>query len=299
MADRYPDDRYRDRDWERGGGRRYRDESYYGGYYGSPEPRGERGDYGRGRRDDRGFFERAGDEVRSWFGDEEAERRRMRDEREESGRGWGERGGERGMGRERHGEDRRWGGYGDEEVDRDWARRWGYMDRQEAGRGQQRDWEQERRYGTAGMYGGPAAGYGYGGQSSMYGGEGYGAGRQGYGAERSWTSAGWGAQSGPYAGRGPRGYTRSDERIREDVCERMSQHGQLDASDIEVRVTAAEVILQGSVGSRYAKRIAEDIAESVSGVREVSNQLRVTTTKDEQQGQQGQQGWGEQRHRAA
>jgi osmotically-inducible protein OsmY len=298
MTDRYPDDRYRDRDWERGGGRRYRDESYYGGYYGYPEPRGERGDYGRGRRDDRGFFERAGDEVRSWFGDEEAERRRMRDEREEHGRGGG---GERGMGRERQGEERRWGGYGDEDVDRDWARKWGYMDRQDAGRGQPRDWDQERRYGAAGMYGGSPAGYGYGasGQSGVYGGEGYGAGRPGYGAERGWMSSGWSAQSGPYAGRGPRGYTRPDERIREDVCERMSQHGQLDASDIEVRVTGAEVILQGSVGSRYAKRIAEDIAESVSGVREVSNQLRVTSTKDEQQGQQGQPGWGEQRHRAA
>lgn len=31
--------------------------------------------------DDRGFFDRAGDEVRSWFGDDEAERRRRWDER--------------------------------------------------------------------------------------------------------------------------------------------------------------------------------------------------------------------------
>ena len=38
----------------------------------------ERG--GRGR-EDRGFLERTGDEVRSWFGDEEAERRRRMDER--------------------------------------------------------------------------------------------------------------------------------------------------------------------------------------------------------------------------
>lgn len=43
--------------------------------------------YGRWDRDedddrrDRGFFERAGDEVASWFGDEEAERRRREDER--------------------------------------------------------------------------------------------------------------------------------------------------------------------------------------------------------------------------
>lgn len=38
-------------------------------------------DRGRGYDEDRGFFERAGDEVRSWFGDEEAERRRERDQR--------------------------------------------------------------------------------------------------------------------------------------------------------------------------------------------------------------------------
>ena len=37
--------------------------------------------YDRGNPQDRGFFERAGDEVRSWFGDEEAERRRRYDER--------------------------------------------------------------------------------------------------------------------------------------------------------------------------------------------------------------------------
>jgi hypothetical protein len=38
------------------------------------------GDRGRADREDRGFFERAGDEIASWFGDEEAERRRRRDE---------------------------------------------------------------------------------------------------------------------------------------------------------------------------------------------------------------------------
>ncbi|PVX31346.1 hypothetical protein DD559_05050 [Sphingomonas pokkalii] len=35
----------------------------------------------RGYDRDRGFFDRAGDEVRSWFGDEEAERRRRQDQR--------------------------------------------------------------------------------------------------------------------------------------------------------------------------------------------------------------------------
>jgi hypothetical protein len=40
-----------------------------------------RSNQGGASRDDRGFFDRAGDEVRSWFGDEEAERRREADAR--------------------------------------------------------------------------------------------------------------------------------------------------------------------------------------------------------------------------
>jgi hypothetical protein len=51
--------------------------------------RGWRGDNSRGGRDDRGFWDRASDEVASWFGDEDAERRRrqdqMREEREQRG----------------------------------------------------------------------------------------------------------------------------------------------------------------------------------------------------------------------
>lgn len=35
--------------------------------------------YRNNHDDDRGFFDRAGDELRSWFGDEDAERRRQRD----------------------------------------------------------------------------------------------------------------------------------------------------------------------------------------------------------------------------
>lgn len=43
------------------------------------------------REEERGFFERAGDEVRSWFGDQEAERRRERDlRRDEAGSAFGE-----------------------------------------------------------------------------------------------------------------------------------------------------------------------------------------------------------------
>jgi hypothetical protein len=45
---------------------------------------------------------------------------------------------------------------------------------------------------------------------------------------------------------------------------------------VEIVVVNGEVTLQGSVNDRWAKRTAEDLAESVWGVKEVHNQLRVS-----------------------
>jgi osmotically-inducible protein OsmY len=143
-------------------GERTREPYYQRGYEGEYREPYYRGGYGRGR-EERGFFERAGDEVRSWFGDEDAERRRRTDE----------------------------------------------------------------------------------------------------------------MRKGTYAGRGPRGYRRSDERIREDVNDNLTDDWYVDASDVEVTVNNGLVTITGRVDSRDQKRRAEDIAECVSGVTDVSNQLRV------------------------
>ncbi|HEX2138481.1 MAG TPA: BON domain-containing protein [Woeseiaceae bacterium] len=78
-----------------------------------------------------------------------------------------------------------------------------------------------------------------------------------------------------HRGRGPRGYTRSDERIRDDVNDWLTDDWALDASEIEVQVSNGEVTLSGTVSNRHDKRRAEDIAEEVSGVRHVQNNLRV------------------------
>lgn len=83
------------------------------------------------------------------------------------------------------------------------------------------------------------------------------------------------AEGGTYAGRGPRGYQRSDERISEDINDRLTDDAYVDATDIEVIVNDTAVTLKGRVDSREEKRRAEDIVDSVSGVRDVSNQLRV------------------------
>jgi hypothetical protein len=245
----------------------------------------------RRREDDRGFFDRAGDEVRSWFGDEEAQYRRERDEREMR------RGDPRGRWSDWRGDDdRRWGGL--EDSERAWARQWGYVEGR-APREAERSWP--RGWGYSGGYG---AGAGYrggrrdwsGDESGSYWperGQGQspsrfdhgGSERSGYGSERY--GAGWrsGVWQGPHVGRGPRGYQRSDERIREDICERMCVHGELDASEIDVAVSGGEVTLQGSVGDRHSKRLAEDLAEQASGVREVHNLLRVTTVTLDPPGQ--------------
>jgi osmotically-inducible protein OsmY len=86
------------------------------------------------------------------------------------------------------------------------------------------------------------------------------------------------SQSGRgFAGRGPKGYQRSDERLREEVSDRLMADDTIDASDIEVQVRDGEVTLTGTVNDRMAKRRAEDCAEMVMGVRDVMNQLRVQT----------------------
>ena len=51
---------------------------------------------------------------------------------------------------------------------------------------------------------------------------------------------------GPYRGRGPKGYIRSDERICEDVCDRLSDDPFVDAADVEVVVAGSEVTLTGT-----------------------------------------------------
>jgi len=81
-----------------------------------------------------------------------------------------------------------------------------------------------------------------------------------------------------HRGKGPRGYRRSDSRILEDVNDRLSDDGSVDASDIEVTVKDGEVTLSGHVTDRWEKRRAEDCADDVSGVTHVQNNLRVRTS---------------------
>lgn len=83
--------------------------------------------------------------------------------------------------------------------------------------------------------------------------------------------------TGEHRGRGPRGYRRSDERIREDVSDRLTDDPWLDATYIEVEAKDGEVTLSGLVSRREDKRRAEDLTDACSGVSHVQNNLRVQT----------------------
>ncbi|MDQ3037576.1 MAG: BON domain-containing protein [Myxococcota bacterium] len=80
---------------------------------------------------------------------------------------------------------------------------------------------------------------------------------------------------GPFTGRGPKGYRRRDERIREDVCDQIAHQGWIDASDVEVKVEHGEVTLRGTVRDRADKRNLECMLDQIPGVHDVHNELKV------------------------
>lgn len=286
------------------GGRSWRDRgSFSSGYPGETEWR-ERG-YG----DDRQWRDRGYGQEPTSYGDwsESHDVTPHRYGGNERGRDWNrepdwEREGARG-GREYSG--RPYAGWRGRESGFSGSEGYGYGGGYGGGFGRDRDWSRERDWDRARSSMPRGAGYGWG---TAYGGPGYfdlgehehtwrgdheahpmGRSEGGYptGSPGSSAARGWrasGEESFPntttwdrsYAGRGPRGYQRSDDRICEDVCQRLTDHPAIDASRVEVTVENGEVTLSGTVDDRLCKRLAEDIAESVSGVREVSNQLRLS-----------------------
>jgi hypothetical protein len=107
------------------------------------------------------------------------------------------------------------------------------------------------------------------GETPMGGGAGYDLGQVGRGMR---PMGGYGTG---HRGKGPMNYTRADERIREDVCDCLTEDDHVDASQIDLQVSGGEVTLTGTVPSREMKRRAEELVERQRGVKDVHNQLRV------------------------
>jgi len=296
-------DRYRrdeDKDWRRGSGDRDRNRDDYA-RYGEESSRGQAARFGRDEDRSRGVGGMGG----SFNRDPDMGRRdewsagsgsRGRQDQDRYGQGYGRgredyRGSGDDYGRGRGGEySRGIGEFGDEASGQSFAgnegRGFGYRpDR--GGR-----WDADR---LGGNDRGDRGGYGYSREDQRERGN-YGSARDDYrerggrDEQRGWwdrTSdevASWFGDKDAerrreedHRGRGPKGYTRSDERIRDDISDRLTDDRHVDASELDVQVANGEVTLSGTVQSREERRRAEDIAESVSGVKHVQNSVRVAS----------------------
>ncbi|MYN14836.1 BON domain-containing protein [Pusillimonas sp. TS35] len=91
-------------------------------------------------------------------------------------------------------------------------------------------------------------------------------GRQPYHSQHEWHD--------PTPHYAPKGYIRSDDRIREDICEQLIFSG-MDVRDVTVEVKDGRVLLDGTVSNRRVKHAIEDCADASSGVKDVDNRIRV------------------------
>lgn len=92
------------------------------------------------------------------------------------------------------------------------------------------------------------------------------------------------SSSKSYFGKGPKGFKRSDERIKEEVCEALFHDHHIDASEIDVTVQNGEITLSGTVTERRMKRLAEDCVEAISGVTDVKNEIKVQSSTSDKFG---------------
>lgn len=149
--------------------------------------------------------------------------------------------------------------------------------------------EESERAGFGGrQQGGSRPGFGsrpQSGSRSAYETREQGGSQHGYGQQQSGSRFGYGQQQDDYSerwfgedysGRGPKNYSRSDERVKEDICDELSSDPECDAEDIEIEVKDGMVSLSGTVPSRKMKHRAEDIADAARGVKDVDNRIRVT-----------------------
>ncbi len=186
----------------------------------------------------------------------------------------------------------------DYSYDQDQQGRWG------GGMSFERPQQQGGQYGQGAPYSSPRntdryatgssswQGQGSGGQGSSYGqgSPSYSQGASSYGqgstynqsnpatTQRPWNENSMGGsqqQTGRYHGVGPKGYTRSDDRLKEEICDMLTRHHEIDASDVEVEVKDGEVTLTGSVPDRRMKHMVEDATERSYGIKEIHNQIKV------------------------
>lgn len=83
------------------------------------------------------------------------------------------------------------------------------------------------------------------------------------------------APEGSHRGHGPKGYTRTDARLHEAICDRLTDDPDIDARNITVTVQDGVVTLEGRVDNRLSKHIIEDLVDDCGGVKGIRNLIDV------------------------
>jgi BON domain len=74
---------------------------------------------------------------------------------------------------------------------------------------------------------------------------------------------------------GPRSRRRPDEALAQEIREILTSDPELEATDIEVEVEGGAVTIRGVVIDSDARLLAEELVESLPGVREIHNRLQA------------------------
>ena len=74
---------------------------------------------------------------------------------------------------------------------------------------------------------------------------------------------------------GPRGRRKSDESLAQEIREILTADPELEVTDIEVEVEGGAVTLRGVVVDSDARLLAEELVETLAGVLDVHNRLRM------------------------
>lgn len=83
-----------------------------------------------------------------------------------------------------------------------------------------------------------------------------------------------------HRGHGPRDWRKSDDRLREEVCEALAADATLDARDLNVGADDTDIVLSGVAPCVEARARAEEIAARVVGVRAVHNFVGIKAWRE-------------------
>ena len=178
----------------------------------------------------------------------------------------------------------------------------------ESGRGDLRQFDESGQTSRGGPFypgaggpagGGPMGGRGYQGGQWYQGGQphgGYPENTEALGERAGWYGRTPARNSAPGGQRpkrtGPKNYQRSDERLKEQIIEKLMDNSSVDIGNLECDVKDGTVTLSGTVDTRSDRYEIENVVDDVWGVKDITNNIRVKSAQGADYGAPGASSYG-------